>query len=189
MGSYDLVGFTRKSTPTTLRTICGRNVKYQAVNRTHSKRRTGRSASEFFSWCRDNAAQSACTTCAPFTFRTRRRGQLGRPRDDHWRRSPGLFQRHRTADGSLRSLSLDPPRVARQGDLSANHSSKAARKFHEYADMERQIDETAGRVNGTYGEASWTPIRQAANALQADPPWRASIVPLALHLSLRCVMG
>ena len=25
--------------------------------------------------------------------------------------------------------------------------------------MERQIDETAGRVNGTYGEASWTPIR------------------------------
>src|SRR5260370_8567484 len=25
--------------------------------------------------------------------------------------------------------------------------------------MERQIDETAGRINGTYGEASWTPIR------------------------------
>jgi trehalose 6-phosphate synthase len=25
--------------------------------------------------------------------------------------------------------------------------------------MERQIDETAGRINGLYGEASWTPIR------------------------------
>jgi trehalose 6-phosphate synthase len=25
--------------------------------------------------------------------------------------------------------------------------------------MERQIGETAGRVNGAYGEASWTPIR------------------------------
>jgi trehalose 6-phosphate synthase len=32
-------------------------------------------------------------------------------------------------------------------------------EIQEYADMERQIDETAGRINGTYGEASWTPIR------------------------------
>jgi trehalose 6-phosphate synthase len=31
-------------------------------------------------------------------------------------------------------------------------------EIQEYADMERQIDETAGRINGTYGEASWTPI-------------------------------
>ena len=36
---------------------------------------------------------------------------------------------------------------------------KSRSEIHEYADMERQIDETAGRVNGTYGEASWTPIR------------------------------
>jgi trehalose 6-phosphate synthase len=32
-------------------------------------------------------------------------------------------------------------------------------EIQEYADIERQIDETAGRINGTYGEASWTPIR------------------------------
>jgi trehalose 6-phosphate synthase len=31
--------------------------------------------------------------------------------------------------------------------------------IREYADMERRIDETVGRVNGHYGEASWTPIR------------------------------
>jgi trehalose 6-phosphate synthase len=36
---------------------------------------------------------------------------------------------------------------------------KSRSEVPEYADIERQIDETAGRVNGTYGEASWTPIR------------------------------
>ena len=38
---------------------------------------------------------------------------------------------------------------------------KSRSEIREYADMERQIDETAGRVNGKYGEASWTPIRDA----------------------------
>jgi trehalose 6-phosphate synthase len=37
-------------------------------------------------------------------------------------------------------------------------------EIQEYADMERQIDETAGRINGTYGEASWTPIRYVNRA-------------------------
>ena len=32
-------------------------------------------------------------------------------------------------------------------------------EIREYADMERRIDETVGRVNGHYGEAAWTPIR------------------------------
>ena len=36
---------------------------------------------------------------------------------------------------------------------------KSRSEIREYANMERQIDETAGRVNGMYGEASWTPIR------------------------------
>ncbi len=36
---------------------------------------------------------------------------------------------------------------------------KSRSEIREYADVERQIDETAGRVNGRYGEASWTPIR------------------------------
>jgi trehalose 6-phosphate synthase len=36
---------------------------------------------------------------------------------------------------------------------------KTRSEIQEYADMERQIDETAGRINGRYGEASWTPIR------------------------------
>jgi trehalose 6-phosphate synthase len=36
---------------------------------------------------------------------------------------------------------------------------KSRSEVQEYADIERQIDETAGRVNGTYGEAAWTPIR------------------------------
>jgi trehalose 6-phosphate synthase len=28
-----------------------------------------------------------------------------------------------------------------------------------YADMERQIESTAGRINGAYGDVSWTPVR------------------------------
>jgi trehalose 6-phosphate synthase len=32
-------------------------------------------------------------------------------------------------------------------------------EIREYADIERRIDETVGRVNGHYGEAAWTPIR------------------------------
>jgi trehalose 6-phosphate synthase len=36
--------------------------------------------------------------------------------------------------------------------------------IREYADMERRIDETVGRVNGHYGEASWTPIRYVNRA-------------------------
>ncbi len=31
--------------------------------------------------------------------------------------------------------------------------------IHEYAEMERQIEAAAGRINGTYGDVSWTPMR------------------------------
>src|ERR1043166_5784240 len=41
---------------------------------------------------------------------------------------------------------------------------KTRSEVQEYADIERQIDETAGRVSGTYGEASWTPIRYVNRA-------------------------
>ena len=34
----------------------------------------------------------------------------------------------------------------------------------EYTEMARQIGETVGRVNGTYGEAAWTPIRYVNRA-------------------------
>jgi trehalose 6-phosphate synthase len=36
---------------------------------------------------------------------------------------------------------------------------KSRSEIPEYGDIERLIGETAGRVNGKYGEASWTPIR------------------------------
>jgi len=41
---------------------------------------------------------------------------------------------------------------------------KSRSEIREYADMERHIDKTAGRVNGKYGEASWTPIRYVNRA-------------------------
>jgi trehalose 6-phosphate synthase len=36
---------------------------------------------------------------------------------------------------------------------------KSRSEIAEYTEMERQLGSTAGRINATYGEASWTPIR------------------------------
>lgn len=36
---------------------------------------------------------------------------------------------------------------------------KSRSEIQEYAEMERQVSTTAGRINGAYGEAEWTPIR------------------------------
>jgi len=36
---------------------------------------------------------------------------------------------------------------------------KSRTAIPEYAEMERQIEAMAGRINGTYGDASWTPVR------------------------------
>ncbi|HEY3776580.1 MAG TPA: trehalose-6-phosphate synthase [Rhizomicrobium sp.] len=36
---------------------------------------------------------------------------------------------------------------------------KSRSEVPEYADMERAIDTLAGRINGTYGDVSWTPMR------------------------------
>jgi trehalose 6-phosphate synthase len=41
---------------------------------------------------------------------------------------------------------------------------KSRSEIQEYSDMEQQISETAGRINGSYGEASWTPIRYVNKA-------------------------
>jgi trehalose 6-phosphate synthase len=47
---------------------------------------------------------------------------------------------------------------------------KSRSKIREYADLGRQIDEMAGRINGTYGEASWTPI------LYVNRPYSRSVL-------------
>jgi trehalose 6-phosphate synthase len=41
---------------------------------------------------------------------------------------------------------------------------KSRSEINEYMDMEQQVGAAAGRVNGTYGEASWTPIRYVNRA-------------------------
>ena len=41
---------------------------------------------------------------------------------------------------------------------------KSRSDIREYEDMERQISEAAGRINGAYGEAAWTPIRYVNRA-------------------------
>ena len=41
---------------------------------------------------------------------------------------------------------------------------KSRTEIPEYADIEREIGATAGRINGAYGEADWTPIRYVNRA-------------------------
>lgn len=41
---------------------------------------------------------------------------------------------------------------------------KSRSDIREYADMERSVSEIIGRINGAYGEASWTPIRYVNRA-------------------------
>jgi len=41
---------------------------------------------------------------------------------------------------------------------------KSRSKIREYAEMERLVGATAGRVNGAFGDASWTPIRYVNRA-------------------------
>ena len=41
---------------------------------------------------------------------------------------------------------------------------KSRSAIREYADIERTIGEAAGRINGAYGEAAWTPIRYVNRA-------------------------
>jgi trehalose 6-phosphate synthase len=36
---------------------------------------------------------------------------------------------------------------------------KSRSTIQEYAEMEREIEASAGRINGTYGDVSWTPVR------------------------------
>src|SRR6185369_488953 len=41
---------------------------------------------------------------------------------------------------------------------------KSRSEIPEYIEMERTVSEGAGRINGTYGEADWTPIRYVNRA-------------------------
>ena len=41
---------------------------------------------------------------------------------------------------------------------------KSRSEIHEYAEMERQLESAAGRINGQHGDASWTPMRYVNRA-------------------------
>jgi trehalose 6-phosphate synthase len=56
-----------------------------------------------------------------------------------------------------RFLTADPSWRGKVTYLQITPKSRCDVK--EYADLARQVDEIAGRINGRYGEAAWTPIR------------------------------
>ena len=55
---------------------------------------------------------------------------------------------------------------------------KSRIEIPEYADMEQSIGAAAGRINGAYGEADWTPIRYV-NRAYSRTTLPGSIVALA----------
>jgi trehalose 6-phosphate synthase len=73
--------------------------------------------------------------------------------------SKGLAQR---MDAFERFLALYPDWRGKVTYLQITPKSRS--EIQEYADMERTISEAAGRINGAYGEAAWTPIRYVNRA-------------------------
>jgi len=81
---------------------------------------------------------------------------IGVDRLDH---SKGIAQR---MDAFERFLAIYPDWRGRVTYLQI--TPKGRSEMQEYADMERTISEAAGRINGTYGEVAWTPIRYVNRA-------------------------
>jgi trehalose 6-phosphate synthase len=73
--------------------------------------------------------------------------------------SKGLAQR---MDAFDRFLAVYPDWRGKVTYLQITPKSRS--EIQEYADMERTISEAAGRINGAYGEAAWTPIRYVNRA-------------------------
>jgi trehalose 6-phosphate synthase len=73
--------------------------------------------------------------------------------------SKGLAQR---MDAFERFLALYPDWRGQVTYLQITPKSRS--EIQEYAGMERTISEAAGRINGTYGEVAWTPIRYVNRA-------------------------
>ena len=73
--------------------------------------------------------------------------------------SKGLAQR---MDAFERFLAVYPDWRGKVTYLQITPKSRS--EIQEYADLERTISEAAGRINGTYGEAAWTPIRYVNRA-------------------------
>ena len=73
--------------------------------------------------------------------------------------SKGLAQR---MDAFERFLAVYPDWRGKVTYLQITPKSRS--EIQEYAEMERTISEAAGRINGAYGEAAWTPIRYVNRA-------------------------
>ncbi len=73
--------------------------------------------------------------------------------------SKGLAQR---LDAFERFLAVYPDWRGKVTYLQITPKSRS--EIQEYAEMERSISSAAGRINGTYGEVAWTPIRYVNRA-------------------------
>jgi trehalose 6-phosphate synthase len=94
--------------------------------------------------------------------------------------SKGLGQR---LDAFERFLAVYPDWRGKVTYLQITPKSRS--EIQEYSDMERTISEAAGRINGSYGEAAWTPIRYVNRAYSRSALaglYRASRVGLVTPL-------
>jgi trehalose-6-phosphate synthase len=73
------------------------------------------------------------------------------------RKASGIGSQHSNA-----SFKRSPIGEARSPTCRSRR--RVALRFQKYADIEREIGAAAGRINGAYGEADWTPIRYVNRA-------------------------
>ena len=185
LGDYDLVGFQTKADANN----CARYFEYECGYRPLSgfrfqtpERQTR--VGVFPIGIETSAFSRIATAVGPVPDGPQRRREPGRTRDDHRRRPVGLFQGAFAAPGRLRAfLALHPDWRNKVTYLQITPKSRSA--ISEYVDMERVVNTAAGRINGTYGEAAWTPIRyvnQAYSRQALAGLYRASRVGLVTPL-------
>ena len=93
-------------------------------------------------------------------------GSLNGRAHDHRRRPARLLQGPAAAARRVRAFLRNYPDWRGKRHLSADHAAEPQRRSRNTSRCEREVGEGAGRINGTYGEADWTPIRYINRALQ-----------------------
>ncbi len=168
MTSFDLIGFQTEKDRTNFERYlvdeCGGIADEDGSIRVfESKIQTGAypigiDAKEFANLTQGDAAREAAARLGRFLGE--RNLIIGADRMDY---SKGLPQRFE----AIGSVFDNYPDL--RGKVSFTQIAPPSRgEVHEYAELRRELDQLAGRINGDYGELDWIPIRYLARGYRRD---------------------
>ncbi len=161
LGNYDLVGFQTEIDATNFSRYLANECGLEAHRRGQLRVRQAQAVriGVFPVGVETEAFARLARRAIESTFVRERAGQPVRPRHDHRRRPARLHQGHSGADERVRAF---PDHISRNGTATSpicRSRRTAAPHIPEYADIGRLVGEAVGRINGKFGEASWTPVR------------------------------